>query len=153
VPIRSYSCHSKNVARSGCTTSSCGRERYRVPRQVQPTMSRFGSEVCDRLTSIYGWLTRSSIVHMAKRGFLSAGTFMMIGRDVEGLKRRGPSVRLYKGESVVFKASHGIGHLLHSIYKERARPRPRPRNVKPVDQSVTHQGGLYWKDSRLHEPS
>jgi hypothetical protein len=100
-------------------------------------MSRFGSEVCDRLTSIYGWLTRSSIVHMAKRGFLSAGTFMMIGRDVEGLKRRGPSVRLYKGESAVFKASHGIGHLLHSIYKERARP--GPRYVGPVDQSVHHE--------------
>jgi hypothetical protein len=100
-------------------------------------MSWFGAEVCSRLVSMSRSLTRSFIVHMAKRGFLSAGTFMMIGRDVEGLKRRGPSVRLYKGESVVFKASHGIGHLLHSIYKERARP--GPRYVGPVDQSVHHK--------------
>ena len=50
---------------------------------------------------------------------------MMTGRDRDGFKRRGPSLRLYKGESVVFKASHGIGHLLQSIYKERAPPRAR----------------------------
>ena len=75
------------------------------------------------------------MVHIAKRGFLSAGTFMMTGRDRDGFKRRGPSLRLYKGESVVFKASHGIGHLLHSIYKERARP----RYEGPVRQMVQDQ--------------
>ena len=62
---------------------------------------------------------------MAKRGYLFAGTFMMMGRDQDALKKRGPRLRLYKGESVVFKASHGMGHLLHSIYKERAAPRLR----------------------------
>ena len=62
---------------------------------------------------------------------------MMTGRDRNGFKRRGPSLRLYKGESVVFKASHGIGHLLQSTYKERAPP--RLRYEEPVRQTVQDQ--------------
>jgi len=43
----------------------------------------------------------------------------MIGIPAGLVRGREPTMRIRKGDQVVFKASHGIGHLLNSIYQVR----------------------------------
>lgn len=76
---------------------------------------------CDELRAHF-----RSIVAIAKQGRLSAGTYILSGKLAGEAMQKKPSLRILKGEQVVLKASHGIGHLINSIYQERAPPRPDP---------------------------
>lgn len=43
----------------------------------------------------------------------------MHGSPAGHLGTREPAIRLRKGDKIVIEASHGIGHLVNSIYHER----------------------------------
>ena len=43
----------------------------------------------------------------------------MIGIPAGEVRGREPTIRIKKGDKVIFKASHGIGHLMSSIYQVR----------------------------------
>ena len=43
----------------------------------------------------------------------------MNGTPAGLIRQKEPAIRIRKGEKVVIKASHGIGHLMNSIYSER----------------------------------
>jgi hypothetical protein len=43
----------------------------------------------------------------------------MNGTPAGHLRLEEPAIRIRKGNTVVIKASHGIGHLMSSIYSER----------------------------------
>lgn len=49
----------------------------------------------------------------------------MIGIPAGLVRGREPTVRIRKGDQVVFKASHGIGHLMNFIYQVRVPHRVR----------------------------
>jgi hypothetical protein len=43
----------------------------------------------------------------------------MNGTPAGLIRQKEPAIRIRKGDTVVIKASHGIGHLMNSIYSER----------------------------------
>ena len=47
------------------------------------------------------------------------GGLVMHGSSAGHLGTREPAIRLRKGDKLVIEASHGIGHLVNSIYHER----------------------------------
>jgi uncharacterized protein YjlB len=44
---------------------------------------------------------------------LQGGAYSMLGSQAD------PAIRLKKGDTITIKASHGIGHLMNSIYYRR----------------------------------
>jgi hypothetical protein len=61
----------------------------------------------------------SSMVAHARNGHLWNGSHMIIKKHSKAVMKRAPSVRIKRGDKVVFKASHGMGHLINSPYEER----------------------------------
>jgi uncharacterized protein YjlB len=47
---------------------------------------------------------------------LRGGAYSMMGSQAD------PAIRLKKGDTITIKASHGIGHLMNSIYYRRVPP-------------------------------
>jgi 2-keto-4-pentenoate hydratase/2-oxohepta-3-ene-1,7-dioic acid hydratase in catechol pathway len=58
---------------------------------------------------------------------LRAGRMTMNGTPAGHLRMEEPAIRMRKGDKVVIKASHGIGHLMNSIYSERVPGAKRGR--------------------------
>jgi len=64
----------------------------------------------------------------------------MNGTPAGHLRLKEPAIRIRKGDKVVIKASHGIGHLMNSIYSRRV---PGAKRVKMLaaekgEGGVTH---------------
>jgi hypothetical protein len=68
---------------------------------------------------IHGRAAQTSAQLQDQRGFPRHGTYSMIGTPAGLVRGRGPTIRIKKGDKVVFKASHGIGHLMNSIHQVR----------------------------------
>ena len=61
-------------------------------------------------------------------GVLHAGDMTMNGTPAGSLRLKEPAIRIRKGDEVVIKASHGIGHLMNSIYSRRVPGARRTRS-------------------------
>jgi len=62
----------------------------------------------------------------------------MNGTPAGHLRLNEPAVRIRKGDKVVIKASHGIGHLMNSIHSRRGKSATR---VKP-SAAEKAEGGM-----------
>jgi hypothetical protein len=60
----------------------------------------------------------SSFRASAKNGYLWKGSHLLIKRQPRAIQKHGPSVLVKSGDKVVFTASHGMGHLINSLYQE-----------------------------------
>jgi len=76
-------------------------------------------------------------------GVLHAGDMTMNGTPAGKLRLKEPAIRIRKGDEVVIKASHGIGHLMNLIYSRRV-----PGAKRTISSTAEGAKGAIPKDAR-----